>query len=79
MDLQRIQQKLGAQVYPTCHEVVSDLGLMLDNACKYNEPDSTIYKVWIGVCGYVNLRGVYEFITCFIIIFAFGYFKLLLA
>jgi len=27
--------------------MVSDFVLMFDNACKYNEPDSQIYKVTV--------------------------------
>jgi len=29
--------------------MVSDFVLMFDNACKYNEPDSQIYKVTVLV------------------------------
>ncbi|CAD6186179.1 unnamed protein product [Caenorhabditis auriculariae] len=44
MDLQRIQQRLNAQAYHTLSDLYADLTLMLDNACRYNEPESSIYK-----------------------------------
>lgn len=47
MDLQRIQQRLQSQSYPSWAELVMDMTLMLDNACKYNETDSDIYKVCV--------------------------------
>ncbi|OXU25338.1 hypothetical protein TSAR_015577 [Trichomalopsis sarcophagae] len=34
--------------YDTLDDLVSDLLLMFDNACKYNEPDSQIYKYYIN-------------------------------
>ncbi|VDO63669.1 unnamed protein product [Heligmosomoides polygyrus] len=45
MDLQRILQRLQAHGYARWVDIVADLSLMLENACKYNEPESTIYKV----------------------------------
>lgn len=44
MDMEKISQKLKLNVYSTLEDLVSDFVLMLDNACKYNEPDSQIYK-----------------------------------
>lgn len=44
MDLQRILQRLQAHGYARWVDIVADLSLMLENACKYNEPESTIYK-----------------------------------
>ncbi|PIO52709.1 Bromodomain protein, partial [Teladorsagia circumcincta] len=44
MDLQRIQHRLQAHGYGRWIDLVADLSLMLENACKYNEPESTIYK-----------------------------------
>ncbi|KAK6057679.1 hypothetical protein COOONC_04764, partial [Cooperia oncophora] len=44
MDLQRILQRLQAHGYGRWIDLVADLSLMLENACKYNEPESTIYK-----------------------------------
>lgn len=32
-------------MYETLEDMLSDFVLMFDNACKYNEPDSQIYKV----------------------------------
>ncbi|KAE9416160.1 hypothetical protein Angca_009177, partial [Angiostrongylus cantonensis] len=44
MDLQRIQQRLQAHGYGRWVDIVADMSLMLENACKYNEPESNIYK-----------------------------------
>lgn len=45
MDMQRIQQKLLANQYESVEDMVADFVQMFDNACKYNEPESVIYKV----------------------------------
>jgi protein polybromo-1 len=45
IDLERIAQKLKMALYESLDDMVSDFVLMFDNACKYNEPDSQIYKV----------------------------------
>ncbi|ESO85726.1 hypothetical protein LOTGIDRAFT_227755 [Lottia gigantea] len=45
VDLQRIQQKLVTHCYDSLEDMVADCVQMFDNACKYNEPDSLIYKV----------------------------------
>ncbi|XP_037079374.1 protein polybromo-1-like [Pollicipes pollicipes] len=42
--LDRIAQKLKTGTYNTMDEIMADLVLMFDNACKYNEPDSQVYK-----------------------------------
>ncbi|WKX90196.1 hypothetical protein Q1695_009217 [Nippostrongylus brasiliensis] len=44
MDLQRIQHRLQSHGYARWVDIVADLTLMLENACKYNEPESAIYK-----------------------------------
>ncbi|CAF0886930.1 unnamed protein product, partial [Didymodactylos carnosus] len=44
IDMQRIQQKLSAGLYSSLNDLINDIQLMLDNACLYNEPGSTIYK-----------------------------------
>ncbi|EDW84391.1 uncharacterized protein Dwil_GK13168 [Drosophila willistoni] len=44
MDMERIAQKLKQSLYDTIDELAADFLLMLENACKYNEPDSQIYK-----------------------------------
>ncbi|KAK3930738.1 Protein polybromo-1 [Frankliniella fusca] len=44
IDLDKISQKLRTNAYENLEEVAQDLILMCDNACKYNEPDSQIYK-----------------------------------
>jgi protein polybromo-1 len=44
IDMEKIAQKLKSNVYETLEDLVSDFILMFDNACKYNEPDSQIYK-----------------------------------
>lgn len=45
IDLEKISQKLKTSAYESLEEVAQDLILMCDNACKYNEPDSQLYKV----------------------------------
>lgn len=45
IDLDKISQKLKTNSYESVEDVAQDLILMFDNACKYNEPDSQIYKV----------------------------------
>ncbi|CAG2166349.1 unnamed protein product [Oppiella nova] len=42
--LEKIGVRLKNGVYDTLEDLLSDMILMLDNACKYNEPDSQIYK-----------------------------------
>ncbi|KAJ8960513.1 hypothetical protein NQ318_013797 [Aromia moschata] len=44
IDMERISQRLKANGYETLEDLVGDFVLMFDNACKYNEPDSQIYK-----------------------------------
>ncbi|XP_038061798.1 protein polybromo-1-like isoform X2 [Patiria miniata] len=44
IDMQKIQQRLGAKQYEQLDDMVTDFLLMFDNACKFNEPDSLIYK-----------------------------------
>ncbi|XP_064212434.1 protein polybromo-1 isoform X5 [Tribolium castaneum] len=44
IDMEKISQKLKSNSYETLDDLVSDFILMFDNACKYNEPDSQIYK-----------------------------------
>ncbi|KAK7457993.1 hypothetical protein BaRGS_00039138 [Batillaria attramentaria] len=44
MDMQRVQQKLLANQYESVEDMVADFVQMFDNACKYNEPESIIYK-----------------------------------
>lgn len=46
IDLEKIGQKLASSHYENLEELLSDLVLMFDNACRYNEPDSQIYKVY---------------------------------
>ncbi|GFY58398.1 protein polybromo-1 [Trichonephila inaurata madagascariensis] len=44
IDLDKIGAKLKSGQYETLEDMLSDFVLMFDNACKYNEPDSQIYK-----------------------------------
>jgi len=44
MDMQTIQQKMVMSKYDSVEEMVNDFVLMFDNACKYNEPESVIYR-----------------------------------
>lgn len=43
--MQRIQQRVASNQYESIDDMVADFVQMFDNACKYNEPDSLIYKV----------------------------------
>lgn len=45
IDLEKIGQKVKASHYENVEELLADIVLMFDNACRYNEPDSQIYKV----------------------------------
>ncbi|CDW58296.1 HMG box and BAH and Bromodomain domain containing protein [Trichuris trichiura] len=44
IDLQKISHRLKASYYDGLEALVNDLSLMFNNACKYNDPDSIIYK-----------------------------------
>ncbi|GFO15453.1 polybromo 1 [Plakobranchus ocellatus] len=44
IDMLRIQQKMTSAQYENVEDMVADFVQMFDNACKYNEPDSVIYK-----------------------------------
>ena len=45
IDMSHIQQKMLLKKYESVEDMVADFVQMFDNACKYNEPDSLIYKV----------------------------------
>jgi len=44
IDLEKISSKIRNGQYDTLEEAVADFSLVFDNAAKYNEPDSQIYK-----------------------------------
>ena len=44
IDFEKIGSKIKQNVYVTIDDCLADFILMFDNACKYNEPDSQIYK-----------------------------------
>ncbi|XP_055373679.1 protein polybromo-1 [Condylostylus longicornis] len=44
VDMEKIAQKLRQQSYENVDDLAADFMLMFENACKYNEPDSQIYK-----------------------------------
>ena len=44
IDLEKISTKIRNNGYDTLEDAVADFTLVFDNACKYNEPDSQIYK-----------------------------------
>jgi len=46
--MQKVMLKINTNQYNTVEELVSDFVLMFDNACKYNEPESLIYKVMLS-------------------------------
>lgn len=45
IDLEKIGQRVKASNYENLEELLADIVQMCDNACRYNEPDSQIYKV----------------------------------
>ena len=45
MDMSSISSKMMQKKYESIEDMVADFVQMFDNACKYNEPDSLIYKV----------------------------------
>lgn len=53
MNMEKIASTLKNNGYENLDELVSDFILMFDNACKYNEPDSQIYKVCILIYIYL--------------------------
>lgn len=44
IDLDKIGTRLKNNQYDTLEDLLSDLVLVFDNACKFNEPDSQLYK-----------------------------------
>ncbi|RMX46781.1 hypothetical protein pdam_00021032 [Pocillopora damicornis] len=44
IDMAKINSKLYGDQYHTLDDFLSDFQLMFDNACRYNEPDSQVYK-----------------------------------
>ena len=44
IDFEKVNAKVKQNAYTSVDECLSDFMLMFDNACKYNEPDSQIYK-----------------------------------
>ncbi|CAB4000597.1 polybromo-1-like, partial [Paramuricea clavata] len=44
IDMTKIAGKLHAEQYSSLEECFQDFVLMFDNACKYNDPDSQVYK-----------------------------------
>lgn len=47
IDMQKILLKMQQNQYESIEDMTADFVQMFDNACKYNEPDSLIYKVHI--------------------------------
>lgn len=61
--MEKIASTLKNNGYDNLDELVSDFILMFDNACKYNEPDSQIYKVCMTKDSYfVIYKSIYYFI-----------------
>ena len=50
----KISGKVHAEQYGSLEECFQDFVLMFDNACKYNDPDSQVYKVCDLVPLYVS-------------------------
>jgi protein polybromo-1 len=49
VDMQKILLKMQQNQYESVEDMTADFVQMFDNACKYNEPDSLIYKVMLVV------------------------------
>ena len=66
--MERIRGQMNCHKYGTVEDMVQDFLLMFDNACKYNEPDSLIYKVktWIsrGMC-ILNIKNFWS-LECYL-------------
>ncbi|KHJ44621.1 Bromodomain protein [Trichuris suis] len=44
IDMQKIYNRISSNHYENLDGLVADIALMFDNACKYNDPESQIYK-----------------------------------
>ncbi|VDK79899.1 unnamed protein product [Litomosoides sigmodontis] len=44
IDLTKIRNRITSNYYDSIDALISDFNLMFDNACRYNEPESMIYK-----------------------------------
>ncbi|VDO44417.1 unnamed protein product [Onchocerca flexuosa] len=44
IDLTKIRNRITSNYYDSTDALISDFNLMFDNACRYNEPESMIYK-----------------------------------
>ena len=58
MDMVKIQSNINGK-YETLDDIVSDFALVFDNACKFNEPESLIYRVSVSlanICTYVHVH-----------------------
>lgn len=58
--MEKIAATLKNNGYENLDELVSDFILMFDNACKYNEPDSQIYKVCIDVRHSLSFKHIVQ-------------------
>lgn len=65
--MEKIASILKNNGYENLDELVSDFILMFDNACKYNEPDSQIYKVCIVKSFYFISIYTFPFVNFFLI------------
>ena len=45
IDLKEILHKIRSESYMDLNEMMSDVELMVENACTFNEEDSQVYKV----------------------------------
>ena len=58
----KISGKVHAEQYSTLEECFQDFVLMFDNACKYNDPDSQVYKVCCNRLEYVVIDDIKAFL-----------------
>lgn len=45
IDFAKVGHRISTNYYDNVDALISDFITMFDNACRYNEPDSSIYKV----------------------------------
>ena len=59
IDMEKISARIRNNGYDTMEDAVADFTLVFDNACKYNEPDSQIYKVSVVIIPLVRVEIVH--------------------
>ena len=68
--MEKVSQKLKQQMYDSTDDLAADFLVMFENACRYNEPDSQIYKdalILQQLC--IQTKQSLRYITTWIIIY----------